>query len=290
MRAERAARRPAAFVLLLSLTTLAALAGCATRTGPATTAGGTVYGGDTDGAPAQPVDVSRIPDPVPRAEPRSARGNPPFYEVMGRRYYVMKDADAASYRERGIASWYGTKFHGRSTSSGEPYDMYAMTAAHKTLPLPVYVRVTHRGNGRSIIVRVNDRGPFIGDRIIDLSYAAAVRLGMHNEGTALVDVEVIDGAPGQPALLATANPQAPVAEPQPVWLQVGAFSEQANAARLKSRLESKGIHQVALVAEGHTGRQVYRVRVGPLHEVEEVERMLERVRELGINDAHLAMD
>jgi rare lipoprotein A len=290
MPAERAARPPAALVLLLSLATLAALAGCATKTGPATTAAGTVYGGDTDGAPAQPVDVSRIPDPVPRAEPRSARGNPPFYEVMGRRYYVMKDADAASYRERGIASWYGTKFHGRSTSSGEPYDMYAMTAAHKTLPLPVYVRVTHRGNGRSIIVRVNDRGPFIGDRIIDLSYAAAVRLGMHNEGTALVDVEVIDGPSGRPALLAAANPQAPVAEPQPVWLQVGAFSEQANAARLKSRLESQGIHQVALVAEGHAGRQVHRVRVGPLYEVEEVERMLERVRELGINDAHLAMD
>jgi len=287
MAAERAERRPARLVLLLSL---AALAGCATKTGPATTADGTAYGGDTDGAPRQPVDVSRIPDPVPRAEPRSARGNPPFYEVMGRRYFVMKDADAATYRERGIASWYGTKFHGRSTSSGEPYDMYAMTAAHKTLPLPVYVRVTHRGNGRSIIVRVNDRGPFIGDRIIDLSYAAAVRLGMHNEGTALVDVEVVDGASGQPALLAAVNPQTPVAEPQPVWVQVGAFSEQANAARLKSRLENKGVHDVVLAPEGRSGRQVYRVRVGPLHEVEDVERMLERVRELGITDAHISMD
>jgi len=287
MAAERAARGPARLVLLLSL---AALAGCATKTGPATTADSTAYGGDTDGAPRQPVDVSRIPDPVPRAEPRSARGNPPFYEVMGRRYFVMKDADAATYRERGIASWYGTKFHGRSTSSGEPYDMYAMTAAHKTLPLPVYVRVTHRGNGRSIIVRVNDRGPFIGDRIIDLSYAAAVRLGMHNEGTALVDVEVVDGASGQPALLAAVNPQTPVAEPQPVWVQVGAFSEQANAARLKSRLENKGVHDVVLAPEGRSGRQVYRVRVGPLHEVEDVERMLERVRELGITDAHISMD
>jgi rare lipoprotein A len=165
-----------------------------------------------------------------------------------------------------------------------------MTAAHKTLPLPVYVRVTHRGNGRSIIVRVNDRGPFIGDRIIDLSYAAAVRLGMHNEGTALVDVEVVDGASGRPALLAAVDPQAPVAEPQPVWLQVGAFSEQANAARMKSRLEHKGIHDVVLAPQGRLGRQVYRVRVGPLHEVADVERMLERVRELGITDAHISMD
>src|SRR5690606_12775271 len=171
-----------------------------------------------DGTPARPPDVTRIPDAVPRYEPRSQRGNPPFYEVFGRRYYVMNEA--AGYRERGVASWYGTKFHGRMTSSGEPYDMYAMTAAHKTLPLPSYVRVTHRGNGGSIVLRVNDRGPCVGDRIIDLSYAAAVRLGMHKDGTAIVDVEAL--APGTSAEAAAAAPDAAVLRPEPVWLQVGA--------------------------------------------------------------------
>src|SRR6056297_4328415 len=129
-----------------------------------------------DGPPARPLDAAGIPDAVPRAEPRSKSGNPPFYEVRGQRYYVMNDA--AGYRESGVASWYGTKFHGRRTSSGEPYNMYAMTAAHKHLPLPSYVEVTHRQNGRKIIVKVNDRGPFHDGRIIDLSYAAARKLGI----------------------------------------------------------------------------------------------------------------
>ncbi|HRP35629.1 MAG TPA: septal ring lytic transglycosylase RlpA family protein [Gammaproteobacteria bacterium] len=262
------------------LAALAVVAGCTpARDGPPAV--------DVDGAPARPPDVTRIPDPVPRAEPRSARGNPPFYEVMGRRYYVMKEA--AGYRERGIASWYGTKFHGRTTSSGEPYDMYAMTAAHKTLPLPSYVRVTHRGNGRSIIVRVNDRGPFVGDRIIDLSYAAAVRLGMHNEGTALVDVELIE-PDGPPPVVASVSPEMPPARAETVWLQVGAFSDERNAARLRERLAGKGINDVVLSTEQRQRHPVYRVRIGPLSAVEDVERMLERVRELGIRDAHLAMD
>ena len=277
MRAERGARARIAAVLAM----LAVAAGCATsRDGPPTPT-------DVDGAPARPPDVTQIPDPVPRAEPRSSRGNPPFYEVMGRRYYVMKDA--TGYRERGVASWYGTKFHGRTTSSGEPYDMYAMTAAHKTLPLPSYVRVTHRGNGRSIVVRVNDRGPFIGERIIDLSYAAAVRLGMHLEGTALVDVEIIE--PDLPApMVAAVAPELPPARAETVWLQVGAFSDQANAARLKERLAAQGITEVVLSTEERPRNSIYRVRIGPLGAVDDVERMLERVRELGIRDAHLAMD
>jgi len=277
MPAERTPRRAAALCCVLGL---ALLAGCSGPRKP-------LPGGDTDGAPARPPDVSRVPDAVPTAEPRSTRGNPPFYEVMGRRYYVMNAADG--YRERGIASWYGTKFHGRTTSSGEPYDMYAMTAAHKTLPLPTYVRVTHRGNGRSIIVRVNDRGPFIGERIIDLSYAAAVRLGMHNDGTALVDVEVI--LPGStPEAPLVAHEDTPPAQPEPVWLQVGAFSEAANADRLRTQLVDQGIHEVVMVPERRGRQSIYRVRVGPLTAVEDVERMLERVRGLGIQDAILAMD
>jgi rare lipoprotein A len=277
MRAEAGARRTGAALLLAAL---AVSFGCtASRDGPPA--------GDIDGAPSRPPDVTRIPDPVPRAEPRSARGNPPFYEVMGRRYYVMNDA--SGYRERGVASWYGTKFHGRTTSSGEPYDMYAMTAAHKTLPLPSYVRVTHRGNGRTIVVRVNDRGPFVGDRIIDLSYAAAVRLGMHNDGTALVDVELIEPDPAAPRI-ASASPELPPARAETVWLQVGAFSDEANAARLKERLAGHGISQVVMQTDSLPRHPIYRVRIGPLGAVDDVERMLERVRELGIRDAHLAMD
>lgn len=279
----RTERLRTGFAALYPCLALAFLAGCA---GPRDT----VYGGDTDGAPVRPPDVTRIPDPVPRAEARSSRGNPPFYEVMGRRHYVMDAADG--YRERGVASWYGTKFHGRLTSSGEPYDMYAMTAAHKTLPLPTYVRVTHRGNGRSVIVRVNDRGPFIGDRIIDLSYAAAVRLGMHNDGTAEVEVEALDSAPSQAAPSVVASPEAPPEQPPrpALWLQVGAFSDEANAARLKDRLTGNGIPDVVLLAEQRARHSVYRVRIGPLGAVDEAERMLDRVRELGIKDAHLAAE
>jgi rare lipoprotein A len=126
---------------------------------------------------------------VPRAEPRSASGNPPFYEVGGHRYLVL--ASAAGYRERGVASWYGPDFHGLRTATGERYDMFAMTAAHKTLPIPCYARVTNLSNGRSVVVRINDRGPFVSNRIIDLSYTAANRLDMVRNGTAFVEVETL---------------------------------------------------------------------------------------------------
>ena len=139
-----------------------------------------------------PPDVNRIPDAVPRDEPRSAFGNPPFYYVAGHRYVVLPSA--AGYVERGVASWYGTEFHGLRTSTGEPYDMFAMTAAHKTLPLPCYARVTNLTNGRSVVVRINDRGPFVANRIIDLSYSAATRLDMIRNGTAFVQVEVLTPA------------------------------------------------------------------------------------------------
>jgi len=147
-----------------------------------------------DSAPAQPVDVSHVTNAIPRVEPHSRYGNPESYVVFGKRYYVKKSS--LNHVERGVASWYGTKFHGKRTSSGEPYDMLAMTAAHKSLPLPTYAEVTNLENGRKIIVKINDRGPFKKNRIIDLSYAAAIKLDITKAGTGLVEVRAID--PTQP--------------------------------------------------------------------------------------------
>src|SRR6188768_3753589 len=167
--------------------------------------------------PQPPVDVLAIPDAVPRAEPRGTRGNPPFYEVFGKRYYVL--ASSEGFVERGTASWYGPGFHAASTSLGERYDMYAMTAAHKTLPIPAYAEVTNLRNGRKVVVRINDRGPFVGDRIIDLSYTAAARLDMLLQGTAPVEVRVItprSGAGSGSAIPQQLPASPPVSAPPPV--------------------------------------------------------------------------
>jgi rare lipoprotein A len=160
--------------------------------------------GGRDGGPAgsPPVDLDRIADAKPRVERLHPGANNP-YTVLGRKYVPYQSLKP--YRQRGVASWYGRKFHGRRTSSGERYDMYAMTAAHTVLPIPSYARVTHLGNGRSVIVRINDRGPFHSDRIIDLSYAAAHKLGVVNAGSARVEVEII--LPGK--LAASGRPASP---------------------------------------------------------------------------------
>ncbi len=138
--------------------------------------------------PVPPPSVDTT-DAIPRREPRSAHGNPPFYKVLGKRYTVL--ASEEGYLERGVASWYGPTFHGESTSNGEKYNMYGMTAAHKTLPLPCYARVTNLKNGKAIVVRINDRGPFVSNRLIDLSYSAALKLDMLKEGTTLVEVRAL---------------------------------------------------------------------------------------------------
>jgi rare lipoprotein A len=158
--------------------------------------------------PRNAPDANQVPDAVPRDEPRSAFGNPPFYYVAGHRYVVLPSS--SGYTERGVASWYGTEFHGLRTSTGEPYDMFAMTAAHKTLPLPCYARVTNLSNGRSVVVRINDRGPFVANRIIDLSYSAAARLDMIRNGTAFVQVDVL--SPAAPTLTASMPVSAPAAQ------------------------------------------------------------------------------
>ncbi len=165
-----------------------------------------IYTQHQDAAPKNPrdIDFSTIPDATPRREPRGKYGNKSPYIVNGKTYTLL--SDARGYQARGIASWYGEKFQGHRTSSFEPYDMYAMTAAHATLPIPSYVRVTHLGNHRSVVVRINDRGPFHDGRIIDLSWAAAHKLGYAMQGTAPVMVEAIvpghaDAGPGTPTLL-----------------------------------------------------------------------------------------
>jgi rare lipoprotein A len=234
------------------------------------------------GPPRQPapVDPAEVPDAVPRAEPRAARGNPPFYEVFGKRYVVLPTADG--FVERGVASWYGPGFHGESTSSGEPYDMHAMTAAHKTLPLPAYVQVTNLQNGRSVVVRVNDRGPFKDNRVIDLSYVAAAKLDMIREGTAMVEVRSV--GPSSPA----ARPVAPANGR--FFAQAGAFTEEDNARRLARRLAEAGFDNVLVVAARADGRNVHRVRIGPLDSVDAFDAVTSRLRDAGFGPAILALD
>ena len=266
--------------LLLTLTAFT-LAGCSlTRRHPGKPRAVIPSG---SAVPAPPGDVTAIPDAVPRYEPRGTRGNPPFYEVFGKRYYVMATSDG--WVERGTASWYGPGFHSASTSLGEPYDMYAMTAAHKTLPIPCYAEVTNTRNGRKVVVRINDRGPFVGDRIIDLSYTAAAKLDMLLAGTAPVEVRVI--SPGAaPALRApgSALPQAPpVAPPVTVvnapaakapgitamFIQAGVFSDHENARRRVEVLLAAGIELASLDELPRNERALHRVRIGPFATVEE---------------------
>jgi len=241
----------------------------------------------TDRAPSRPPDVSRVPDAVPRHEPRSNRGNPDSYEVFGRRYYVMESG--RGHVERGVASWYGEKFHGRLTSSGEPYDMYIMTAAHKTLPLPSYARVTNLANGRSVVVKINDRGPFVDNRIVDLSYAAAARLDMLRSGTAMVELQVVE--PGGAARSPTPGPAPSTAPPEAagqVYVQVGAFGEDRNARNLAERLRRQGVEDVVVREDRSAG--IYRVRVGPVSSVEYFDWVVAQAAALGIEDAHLATE
>jgi rare lipoprotein A len=225
-----------------------------------------------------PPDTSTIPEPIPRPEPRSAHGNPPFYDTLGKRYFVM--ANAVGYIERGVASWYGPGFHAANTSNGEKYDMYGMTAAHKTLPLPTYVQVTNLQNGRSVIVRVNDRGPFKEGRIIDLSRTAAERLDMVRNGTAFVEVRAL--TPGADA--------APASKTSELYVQAGAFASEANANRLREQLKTQ-VEQTSFVRRDTVGdRVLYRVRIGPVPTVNEFDSIVARLRKLGFPDARLAND
>ncbi len=277
--------RPSTPALILVLLA-AALAGCGSNE-------------VRDSAPKSgSVRIPDLPDdPVPRPLPRSKYGNGPTYEVFGKSYTVMPTS--SGYKERGVASWYGTKFHGNLTSSREPYDMYEMTAAHKTLPLPTYVRVRNLSNGRSIIVKVNDRGPFVHNRIIDLSYAAAMKLDMVTAGTGLVEVEAIsfDDPPGDRPVRKTTTPQpvpaAPAAPPPKridedhIFLQVGAFGSRDNAHRRRATLEDAKIPTVFVVEDTSVSPTLYRVRIGPIRGIVQYDIIVEELENLGISDPYL---
>lgn len=256
---------------------------------PAAASGAARPGGyyKDDGPGANPPDLDRIPDAQPRREPLHRFANNP-YQVFGKDYVPMRVA--GTYRERGIASWYGRRYHGQKTSNGETYDMYAMTAAHPTLPIPSYARVTNVANGRSVVVRVNDRGPFHSDRVMDLSYVAAYRLGYVQAGSALVEVEslaadgtqVATAAPPKPAPAPPAP--APVAAPLPVstnatgvFLQLGAFSVRDNAELFRAKVykELAWLNDpIEVSAQG----SLFRLQLGPYRTQDDARQMAERIR------------
>ncbi len=204
--------------------------------------------------PVEEQRLARLPDPQVVTLTKSRWGNGPVYTVLGKSYRVMEQAKG--YRQEGIASWYGAKFHGNNTSNGERFDMYQLSAAHRHLPIPSFVRVTNLGNGREAVVRVNDRGPFHENRIIDLSYAAAVKLGFHNQGTARVRIEVVEPAPPAPDFFV---------------VQAGAFSALAGADRGQAEINALTGVKGVIVKTSNDG--LYRVRLGPLAAGPDLERV-----------------
>lgn len=249
-----------------------------------------------------PVNIDSIPDAVPHAEALLARANRP-YKALGTSYTPM--TSYVPYKQNGVASWYGKRYHGQKTSSGEVYDMYGMTGAHTTLPLPSYVRVTNPENGRSVIVRINDRGPFHSDRLIDLSYAAAYKLRLLDKGSGKVEVEAIDTrvdahpnvalkepvAPENPVSTAPPPVVEPSSAPAPAtetpaggsYVQVGAFKYPGNADRLRDKLQQQNLTQngdsgdVNVASWYNAG--IYRVRLGPYASRADAEKAAEKIKQ-----------
>jgi len=232
-------------------------------------------------------------------QPRSQRGNPPFYDVFGKRYHVLPSS--SGYVARGVASWYGRDFHGLATSSGETYNMNAMTAAHTTLPLPTWVEVTNLVNNKRVVVKVNDRGPFVDNRLIDLSYAAATQLDMVRSGTTRVEVRAVP-APGAAAQreATVAAVTGTLASPQPavgaagapvehMFVQVGAFSQQDNAEKLVARLRASGFANPTVVIEPDN-RRMHRVWLGPIRDSQEFDALNARLRAIGVSGSRLVVD
>lgn len=268
--------------------------GCTSKPVVDKTAGGR-YSIKNDHGPGKHIDLSHVPDAVPKIEPKSRGGNKSSYTVWGKRYYVM-DSNAG-YKERGEASWYGKKFHGHKTSNGETYDMYAMSAAHKSLPLPSYVKVTNLDNGRSVVVRVNDRGPFHGFRLIDMSYAAAYKLDMLRTGTARVEIEVI--TPEQPGIVkqaaaaslakpvATIEPESQVQIASGKYIQVGAYSSWTSAQTVKSQLQNLVPDLKVVINKREGTNPIYRVQIGPVGHLESLNGVHRVLENAGFGQGHL---
>ncbi len=243
-------------------------------------------GACTFGVPIGDRGKTQVSD-IPKTA-RSQQGNPSSYVVFGKRYYVLDSAQG--FKQRGVASWYGTKFHGRSTSSGEIYNMHAMTAAHKTLPIPVYVHVRNLDNGRSAVVRVNDRGPFIPGRIIDLSYAAAKKLGVDGPGTANVEISTLAAGQTKPTSVVRSVPlNDEINQDIPLFIQMGSFSDQMNANNLVRTLISAN-ESSAQISQLQTEDGIfYRVRVGPLFDIDEANAIVRRLRNKGFKTARIVV-
>lgn len=267
-----------------------------------------------DSGPSRPLDFSGLENAVPKKDRRTRAGNKSPYEIFGKTYVVL--SDSIGFRQQGDASWYGKKFHGRNTSNGEVYDMYAMTAAHKTLPIPSYVRVTNHNNGRSIVVRVNDRGPFHGGRIIDLSYAAASKLGFAEQGTAPVSIEAIDtgneplthagvkfvspvtdvasSAVGSAVAPVTASVGATTASRNTSnvgsrgesFLQVAAFSQRRSAEQLLARLRES----ISVPMRVNQAKGLYRVHIGPLAQVNDIDLVKQTLQSLRLGVGFIVND
>lgn len=227
--------------------------------------------GPGDGPSSRSMTAADVKDAVPAIEPLARYGNHSPYTVLGKTYTVLPSGKG--YHERGIASWYGSKFHGRRTSSGEVYDMHLATAAHKSLPLPTYAEVTNLDNGRKMIVKINDRGPFHEDRIIDLSYAAAIKLGVDQTGTARIDVRAIDLKRPKQAAVKVADG---------TFLQVGAFSKRKTADDLAGKMLAAQLKPVSV----QKSRGLYKVWIGPYASEAEIEASRRRVVELGYESPH----
>lgn len=289
------------FAIALPVLLMALLTACATQPpGSPTTPDRSAPGSDRytqefDTAPTERPDVRTIPQPEPREESPSRYGNHSPYTVFGETYHVLPSSEG--YVAEGIASWYGTKFHGHRTSSGEPYDMYQFTAAHRSLPLPTFARVTNLDNDKSVIVRINDRGPFHPDREIDLYWAAATKLGIEQQGTGRVRVEVITSTPesgtqqasatrsggsNQPAIRAAASSPPPPAE---LYLQLGAFRQPDTAQALVNRLLGQFAYPVAIRPGSIEGSPAYRVWLGPFATENDREQAHALLGEAGYGEA-----
>jgi len=251
------------YLVFTALLTALLLAGCAGKKEKEAELG--------DGPSDRKISAADIHDAVPVAEPLARYGNHSPYTVLGKTYTVLPTSKG--YHKRGIASWYGSKFHGRRTSSGELYDMHLATAAHKTLPLPTYAEVTNLDNGRKMVVKINDRGPFHEDRIIDLSYAAAIKLGVDQTGTARIDVRAIDVDTSKRVAVKVADG---------TFLQVGAFSKRKTAKKLAGKMTAAQLKPVSI----QKSRGLYKVWIGPYASDLEIEASMQRVVELGYERPH----